>query len=123
MSEHDEQVALFRWAEMSGAKYPDLAWMFAIPNGGARHVAVGRKLKAEGVKRGVPDIFLPVARGRFHGLFVEMKTATGVVSKEQDGWIDRLLYQGYAAHVCRGWDDARQMIERYLSLGERYGGD
>ena len=61
-SEHEEQVALFEWAEWNKRQYPELELMFAIPNGGQRHVVVAKKLKDEGVKAGVPDIFLPVAR-------------------------------------------------------------
>ena len=57
-SEHQEQVALFRWAEFAIARWPELALMYAIPNGGHRHKAVAAGLKAEGVKRGVPDVCL-----------------------------------------------------------------
>ena len=58
--EHQEQVALFNWAKFFENKCKDLGMMYAIPNGGKRHIAVARKLKAEGVKAGVPDIFLAV---------------------------------------------------------------
>jgi hypothetical protein len=58
-NEHEEQVALFEWAAWNSSKYKELELMFAIPNGGQRHVVVARKLKDEGVKAGVPDIFLP----------------------------------------------------------------
>lgn len=113
-SEHEEQVALFRWAEFARARWPELALLFAIPNGGERHPAVAAKLKAEGVKRGVPDICLPVACGVFHGLYVELKSATGRASGEQRGWIDALRVQGYRAEVCRGWLQARDVIMDYL---------
>ena len=83
MTEHDEQAALFQWAELMAAQIPELRLMFAIPNGGHRHIGVARKLKAEGVKPGVPDIFLPVARNKFHGLFIEMKFGRGRLTKEQ----------------------------------------
>ena len=69
MSEHDEQVALFQWAGYQLGACPELALMFAIPNGGDRHPAVAGKLRDEGVKAGVPDIFLPVPRGKYHGMF------------------------------------------------------
>lgn len=113
-SEHEEQVALFRWAEFARPRWPELALLFAIPNGGERHPVVAAKLKAEGVKRGVPDICLPVACGGFHGLYVELKSATGRASAEQRGWIDALCVQGYRAEVCRGWLQARDVIMDYL---------
>ena len=55
MSEHDEQVLIFKWARLSEGRWPELALLFAIPNGGHRHKAVAAKLKAEGVRAGVPD--------------------------------------------------------------------
>ena len=64
--EHRIQAALFKWARYSAAETPVLRLMFAIPNGGARDAITGAILKAEGVKPGVPDVFLPVASGPFH---------------------------------------------------------
>ena len=114
-NEHAEQAALFSWAEFARDRYPELALMFAIPNGGHRHKAVAARMKAEGVKRGVPDICLPVPRGIWHGLYIELKTSTGRVSREQRRWIALLITQGYRADVCRGWQQARQLIEEYLT--------
>ena len=73
MSEHDEQAALFEWATWHTSQCPELGLLFAIPNGGHRHPVVAARLKAEGVRAGVPDICLPVARKGYHGLFVELK--------------------------------------------------
>ena len=117
MSEHDEQKALFQWAALDNR--PGLSMMFAIPNGGQRHRAVAAKLKAEGVKRGVPDIFLPVARQGFNGLFIELKkpkdkTPAGKPTKEQLEWLSFLSDQGYFAVMCIGWEVARQTIVDYL---------
>ena len=120
MSEHDHQKALFDWAERGKAKHPELALMFAIPNGGHRHISVAAKLKAEGVKSGVPDIMLPVARHGFHGLFIELKTPAengkraGRATKEQLQWLTDLSDQGYFTAVCFGWDSAKTTIEGYL---------
>lgn len=114
VTEHDEQVALFEWA----SAIPILSVMFAIPNGGARHPATGKRMKAEGVKRGVPDIFLPVARGAYHGLFIELKVPGGRVTPEQEEWRMRLLEQGYLHHVAYGFEDAQQMIIAYV-YGEK----
>ena len=89
--------------------------MFAIPNGGARHRVIGGQMKAEGVKRGVPDVFFPVARGGYHGLFIEMKrTNGGKVSSEQQEWIIELNKNGFMTVVCHGFEKAKAVIIEYL---------
>ena len=89
--------------------------MFAIPNGGHRHKAVAVRMKAEGVKPGVPDICLPVPRGPWHGLYIELKTEGGSVSRAQRRWLTLLTALGYRAEVCRGWQQAQAVIEDYLT--------
>ena len=116
-SEHAEQVALFFWAGMARARHPELALLFTIPNGGRRHIQVARRLKAEGVKPGVPDICLPVPRGPWHGLYIELKTATGAASREQRQWLEALVTQGYRVALCRGWEAARDCLREYLDTG------
>lgn len=113
-TEHTEAVALLQIVRLHTGRWPELGLLFAIPNGAARHIVVARKLKAEGVKAGVPDLFLPVARGGFHGLFVELKSMTGVASREQTSWVAALRGQGYRAEVCRGAPVAWQVIRGYL---------
>ena len=88
--------------------------MFAIPNGGQRNIIVATRLKAEGVKSGVPDIFLPVARGGAHGLFIELKTEKGKPSVNQREWVGDLGLNGYAAVFCYGWEHAKDTILEYL---------
>lgn len=113
--EHDEQVALVSWADGSIWRYPDLKWLYAIPNGGARHPAVAAKLKAEGVRRGVPDLCLPVRRGRYPGAYVEMKRLAGSrITLEQVDWRTHLLAQGYAHIVAAGFVAARDFLLAYL---------
>lgn len=112
--EHREQVALIRWADFARARWPELALLHAIPNGGQRHKAVAARMKAEGVRAGVPDLCLPVPRGRWHGLYIEMKTRRGRASPDQRWWLRALGKAGYRAEVCRGWDAARQVIEEYM---------
>ncbi len=132
-TEHAQQVALFMWAALPETlkKYPVLEYMFAIPNGGLRMPAIANRLKAEGVKRGVPDIFLPMPKpvnsgypqsfiAWRYGLFIEMKRPTtiekaaGVTSDEQDKFISFLRGMGYACVVCYTFQDARQVIIDYL---------
>ena len=114
-TEDAEPMALFRWAELQAGKYPELRLLFHIPNGGSRGKAEAGRFRAMGVKAGVPDLFLPVARQGMHGLFIELKRQKGSrVSKEQQTWGTALYKQGYAAHVCYGWEDAMRVILRYL---------
>ena len=115
-TEHAEQVALMRWAVDAAQEQPELILLFAIPNGGQRHRLVAAKLRAEGVRRGVPDLFLPVARGRHHGLFVELKRLRGgQVSPDQKIWLQVLAGQGYQVAICAGWEAARRVLVDYLS--------
>lgn len=95
--------------------------MFAIPNGGYKTKDVARGQKFQGVKKGVPDMFIPIPRGKFHGLFIELKRLKKyVISEEQEWWIEKLNKQGYLAKFCFGSQDAIRTIENYLALG---GGD
>lgn len=123
-SEHDEQVALFEWAYLAQGRWPELAMLYAIPNGGHRHKAVAAKMKAEGVKAGVLDICLPVPRGQYHGLYVEMKKQKGGrLSDAQKWWKNMLLSQGYQVKVCHGADQGIDAIGEYLCFGKFGTGD
>lgn len=114
-SESTEQKRLFAWMESAAPGHPELLLAFHIPNGGTRQAREAHNLRLQGVKRGVPDIFLPVPRGDFHGLFVEMKRQRGgVVSEHQKAWIRSLRAMGYRAEVCKGFEAARGVIIDYL---------
>lgn len=114
-TEEVEQTCLFRWAAYASGAYPELRMLHAIPNGGKRGKAEAGRMKAAGVKAGVPDMCLPVARHGCHGLYIELKRARGGrVSKEQVAWMDALTRQGYRCALCRGWNEARKVIEEYL---------
>lgn len=127
-SEASEQTALFCWAATARARYPELEWLYAIPNGGARGDARsamirGGQLKAQGVKAGVSDICLPVKRGPWSGLYVELKRVSlrpvrqgsaGGVSSEQQAFGAFVLAQGFGFVVCYGWNEAAQTIQSYL---------
>ena len=114
-TESAEQQCLFRWAAHSRGKWPEIELMYHIPNGGTRSKSEAGRFRAEGVKAGVPDICLPVARGGYHRMYVEMKRRKGGrVSPEQAAWIDALIHEGYVAIVCRGWEEAAGQIEAYM---------
>lgn len=120
-SEHGNQVALFVWASQNTTDHPELRLMYAIPNGGERNKIVAANLKAEGVRSGVPDIFLPAARGNWHGLYIELKRpksegkTAGRVSDDQKQWSDALQAQGYGVAVAVGWEQARDVLLQYLN--------
>lgn len=120
--ESEHQKALFEWARFAQAVHPELEWLHHVPNGGKRDRATAARLKAEGVKAGVPDIVLPVARGGYFGLYIELKVDGGKTSANQDRWLDALYDNGYMAVVCYGWTAARQVIEGYLKYKPTIGG-
>ncbi len=111
MSEHDQQVAVVDWCDLNGIP------VFAIPNGGMRCKRTAAMLKAEGVKAGVPDLFIPLPKGGYAGLFVEMKDINGRKPREsQMQWLDLLNANGYAAYWAKGAEAAIRLIESYASL-------
>lgn len=116
ISESIEQQQLFQWASWLQPRHPELAMMYHIPNEGKRSRATGGRMRAEGLKAGVPDICLPVPTANYHGLYIEMKRIGGRPSKPQKQWIQHLNEQGYQAAVCFGFEHAAQTIMEYLNL-------
>lgn len=115
-TESNEQQTLFEWARRMQGKWPELALLYHIPNEGKRSARTGARLKAEGLKSGVPDICLPVPKGEYHGLYIELKRRKNArVTTEQLEWVERLAAQGYVAAVCRGCDEAISLITNYLN--------
>lgn len=116
-TEAEEQTALFNWAEFAQAQYPELALLYHVPNGGSRNRIEAARLKGQGVKPGVPDICLPVPRGGYHGMYIELKRQRGgKLSNEQKLWLTALGGQGYKCLVCFGADEAEREITKYLRL-------
>src|SRR5687768_14847121 len=104
-TEHAEQTALFAWIALMAKRHPAFGTIFAIPNGGWRHKVTARILQAEGVRPGVPDLFVacPSRQLKKHGLFIELKRIDGTASDvrpAQREWGDRLRHHGYAVVVC-----------------------
>ena len=118
LTEHQHQAALIKWARHQEREFPELALLHAIPNGGKRGPKTARAMKAEGVKAGVPDLCLPVARGPYHGLYLELKTGSGRLTKDQTRWLGALAAQGFFASVAVGYHGAVGLIREYLSLGD-----
>lgn len=121
--EHSEQAAVIAWAWSGYAldRWPDLVLLHAIPNGGHRHVQVAVKMKAEGVQAGVPDLSLPVPRGVYHGMYIELKYGSNKASQAQIKWLNALGEKGYKAVICWGAQEAKYEIMAYMLLGEYTG--
>jgi len=122
--EDQYQERVFQWAAENEEREPRLKFLFAVPNGGHRNIIVAAKLKRQGVKRGVPDIFLPVQRLWLEehpevfcsGLWIEMKAGKNKPSHQQMEWIDFLRKHGYRVVICWSAEEAIREIQTYLSM-------
>jgi len=125
--EDTEQESLINWARVesiAGTGYRILDYLLAIPNGGKRNVREAARLKRQGVKAGVSDLFFAYPVGNYHGLWIEMKKRRDqfkrpsdikrAASDSQIEWIVQMRDQGYAAEVCFGWIEAMELIVEYL---------
>ena len=108
MSEADEQIKVIQWCDRIGVP------VFHIPNGGSRNKREAANLKRQGVRAGVPDLCIPVAKGGYHGLYIEMKAGKNKPTDNQVRWLELLLRNGYAAFVCYGASNAIECIRRYM---------
>ena len=118
VKESAEQKAIFQWAKLKYSKFPELEWcLFSVPNGGSRHKLEAYNLKLQGLKSGVSDITLQVARGGYNGLWIELKVGKNKTTKNQDKFLETMREQGYFAVVCYGSLEAIDTILDYLHLG------
>lgn len=116
-----EQCALMQWARITRHNGGVIAdWLIAIPNGGKRNASEAARMKKQGVKAGVSDLFLALPAKQFHGLWIEMKapktntSPAGKPTQVQLDWLDRMAAAGYAAQLCFGWQAAKDAITWYL---------
>ena len=118
MTEAQHQSSLFKWSLQPEirAVYPQLKLLYHIPNGGKRDPIEAKHLKDQGVKKGVPDLHLPVGKGGYHGLYIELKTEKGRTTQFQNWWLAELAKEGYCTAVCQGWKEAAECLIRYLNL-------
>ena len=114
-SEHQHQVEYFNWLHfLSGLDDDITALIYAVPNGGYRRPKEAIRLKAEGVKPGIPDINIDVPRLGFHGARIEMKNQLGTVSEAQKNIHHLLRQQGYYTVVCYSAAEAIEETEYYF---------
>ena len=141
ISEADHQKTVIEWASWNEKKYPCLRFLYACPNEGKHKVQYRVHQKAMGVKAGVPDLFLPYPVAylnysdpigltggsytlycngspayKYCGLYIEMKTKGGSVSKPQKEWIAYLKEAGYRVEVCWSAEEAIKIIEDYMGI-------
>jgi hypothetical protein len=118
--EHLIQCRVIEWRDYMMNQDDRLRNLFAIPNGGLRNKTVAKKLKAEGVVAGIPDLFL--AWPQFHcrppiaGLFIEIKTPKGKLSEAQNERHKNLRRGGYQVEVCRSAEETIELIKDYLKM-------
>lgn len=116
-SEDESQKCIIDWCQLQRWKNGRLSdYIHHSPNGGLRVGGEGQKFKEMGTKKGFPDLFLPIAKGPFHGLFIEMKIATGRISPEQDDYRRLLIEEGYRYEFCYTAEGAINLIKNYLEL-------
>lgn len=109
--EHELQAACVRWFRL---QYSHL-FIFAIPNGGQRNRRAGQILVSEGMVSGVPDLFIPVARCGYNGLFIEMKAGKrGRTTTNQEVCMYRLRQLGYKCEVVRTFEDFVRVVNDYV---------
>lgn len=105
LSEHYEQCLLVSWFRQT---WPSVR-ILAIPNGGHRSKSVAARLKAEGVSRGVPDLFVPEWR-----LWIEVKRTRGEkISEFQESWMEYLECVNYWCIVVKGANDGKHQITNF----------
>lgn len=114
LSEHAEQAAVIQWSHLQLGVFPELQLLYAIPNGGKRPRRTAQRMKEEGQRAGMPDLHLPVARGGYVGLWIEMKTATGSVQQDQKDIHELLRRYGHRVVICRSIESAVNEIRAYL---------
>lgn len=115
-SEDTEQIAVIQWAQYQIRTHPELKLLYHCPNGGSRNKAEAVKLKQMGVVAGIPDLCLPVPKGIYNGLYIEMKYDRGRLEESQKEMLKQLAAVGHYCVVCYGADEAIKILKEYCDL-------
>lgn len=108
MTEAQEQIAVIEYCDLKGYA------VYHIPNQRRCDPRTGAHLKKQGLRAGFPDLCLPIPKGGYGALYIEMKSQTGKPTKEQREWVQRLRDLGNCAYICKGADSAIALIDRYM---------
>lgn len=114
MSEHDTQAAFMQYVRYREVDMPELQWLHAIPNGGARNAVTGARMKEEGVRKGIWDLFFPFASNGYSGLYIEFKYGKNKLSPEQVAFGEFVQKQGYKTGVAYTADEAIEILQEYI---------
>ena len=120
-SEHEIQSAYFDWIEIQAQQDERYGYIYSVPNGGQRHIAVARKMVREGVRRGILDVCIdyPVSRADSRlwtpGGRIEFKSGRNKTTTDQDLWICKLLKAGYCVAISYSWEAAAAWTKVYFS--------
>ena len=115
-SEDTEQINVVSWANWNVNRYPELRWLFHVPNGGSRNKQEAVKFKQMGVKAGVSDLCLPYPKGIYCGLFIEMKYGNKRQQDTQKEFLADMAAAGHFVATCYSAEEAIKVIEEYLNL-------
>lgn len=115
-SEDTEQALVIDWARWNRQKWPELRLIHHIPNGGSRNMKEAVKFKQMGTLAGVPDLHLPVPKGPYCGLWIEMKYGSGRIRNTQKEFMRIAAAYGNYCVVCYGADAAIHVLQDYLEL-------
>ena len=112
--EYDAQVAVFEWAALNETRYPCLKLLFGSLMGIHLPPGLLNKARKAGMKKGKPDINLPVPRGGHCGLWIELKAGDNKPTPEQNETLQALYDEGNSCHVCWGSAATTEIIEAYV---------
>lgn len=114
-TEASEMRALFQWRDWNKSRFPELELLFHIVNEGKRGYKAQADFRQQGGRSGLPDVCLPVRRGRYGALYIEMKRRRGgKISAAQTWWLNKLELAGNFCEICYGHEEAESVIVRYL---------
>lgn len=109
------QAEIVQWARKQSKLCPQLGFLYHCPNGGHRHPIVAMKMRALGVSKGVPDLFLAVPCGQYAGLYMEVKNGEkGRLSEEQKLWIEGLRKNHYRVEVVKTAEEGIEILKEYI---------
>ncbi len=114
--ESKEQASLIQWARLSINKYPELVYLHCSLNSVQLSSIQDKIAKSQGMIKGIPDLFLPVRRGTYSGLYIEMKIKGNELTLEQEKFLSYVESQGYCVDVCYNWIEAKNTLINYLEI-------